>query len=157
MPPQQWAYSLVPGIPAVIVPTGVAALVVPSASVAEVVVVPPDLKPLPAVESWVLGYFRWRNYPVTLVSFERLAANQEVAQYNRVCVFYPLPGREPFDYFAVGMCGEPRSLEIPDSAGAVSVPSGVPNRFVAGAVAVGDRTLVIPDFDALKAAFYPDR
>jgi chemotaxis signal transduction protein len=146
-----------PGIPAVMVPTGIATLVVPSPAVAEIVSNPSDVKPLPAVESWVLGYFRWRNNPVTLVSFERLAADREMAQFNRVCVFYPLPVREPFDYFALGLSGEPRSLEIPDSARAVSIPPEVSNRFVAGAVAVDDRTLVIPDFDALKAAFYPDR
>lgn len=145
------------GVQAVIVPTGIAALVVPSATVAEIVSNPPDVKPLPAVEPWVTGYFRWRNYPVTLVSFERLAAGWETVRFHRVCVFYPLPGREPFDYFALGMSGEPRSLEIPDSAGAVSIPAPAASRFAAGAVTLDDRTLVIPDFEAMKAAFYPDR
>lgn len=137
------------------IPTDVATLVVPSATVAEIVSSSPPIKPLPAVESWVLGYFRWRNYPVTLVSFERLAAGGDRSTFHRLCVFYPLPGRQAHDYFALGMSGEPRTLEIDDSAGSVPLPEGVSPGFAAVAVAIGGRTLVIPDFEALKAAFYP--
>jgi len=138
------------------VPTDIATLIVPAATVAEVVSRPRDLKPLPAVEPWVVGYFHWRNYPVTLVSFERIASDRDVPEYSRVCVFHPLPGRQSFDYFALTMNGEPRSLEITDSADAGAVPAQVAARFVAGTVQHVDRTLVIPDFGALQAVFYPD-
>lgn len=138
------------------VPTEVATLLVPSVTVAEVVRRPADLKPLPAVEPWVAGYFRWRNYPVTLVSFERIAAGREIPDFSRACVFHPLPGRQPFDYFALTMKGEPRSLEITDSAGAGSLPEHLSEHFVSSTVQVDDRVLVVPDFGALKAAFYPD-
>lgn len=137
-----------------VVPTEVAALIVPAAAVAEIIAHPSALKPLPATSPWVLGYFRWRNYPVTLVSFERLAADREMSGFSRVCVFYPLPGRESFDYFAFVMNGEPRSLEIPDSAEADVLPAQVSSQFTAGALRIGDHTYVIPDFDRLKAAFY---
>lgn len=143
-------------IPGLLVPTEVAALVVPAATVAEVVAKPADLKPLPAVQPWVAGYFRWRKCPVTLVSFDHIAAGREIAEYSRVCIFHPLPGRQPFDYFALIMSGEPRSLEITDSAGAGDLPPQLSERFVSGTLQVGDRTLVIPDFDALRSAFYPD-
>jgi chemotaxis signal transduction protein len=145
------------GVQSLMIPTGVATLVVPSATVAEVIAGSPGLKPLPGVEPWVLGYFRWRNYPVTLVSFERLAAGRDISSFYRLCVFFPLPGREAFDYFALGLTGEPRGLEITDSAGPGALPAGLSQRFAAGAITMDDRTLVIPDFDALKAAFYPDR
>lgn len=143
-------------IPGLLVPTEVAALVVPAVTVAEVVARPADLKPLPVVQPWVAGYFRWRKCPVTLVSFDRIAAGRESAEYSRVCIFHPLPGRQPFDYFALIMNGEPRSLEITDSAGAGDLPPQLSERFVSGTLQAGDRTLVIPDFDALKSAFYPD-
>lgn len=143
-------------ISGLLVPTGVATLIVPAVTVAEVIPRPAGLKPLPAVAPWVHGYFRWRNRPVTLVSFERLAGDRETTEYSRVCVFHPLPGRPPFDYFALAMNGEPRSLEITDSAGAGAVPAQVSERFVSGVMTVDDRTLVIPDFNAFKAAFYPD-
>jgi hypothetical protein len=104
-----------------------------------------------------VGYFHWRNYPVTLVSFERLAADKEIAEFSRVCIFYPLPGRESFDYFALVMSGDPRSLEVPDSVAADTLPADVSQRFVSGAVKINDHTLVIPDFDAFKAAFYPEQ
>jgi hypothetical protein len=117
-----------------VVPTEVAALIVPAAAVAEIIAHPSALKPLPATSPWVLGYFRWRNYPVTLVSFERLAADREMSGFSRVCVFYPLPGR--------------------DSAEADVLPAQVSSQFTAGALRIGDHTYVIPDFDRLKAAFY---
>lgn len=143
-------------VPALAVPTAAATLVVPAATVAEVVARPADLRPLPGAEPWVLGYFRWRNRPVTLVSFDLIAAGRESPGFSRVCVFHPLPGRQPFDYFALTMKGEPRSIEITDSAGAGVPPAHLSGRFVSGAVQVDDRTLVIPDFGALKSAFYPD-
>lgn len=136
-------------------PTAAGTLVVPAAAVAEIIMHPPRIEPLPGVEPWVEGYFRWRNCPVTLVSFERLAADRETPDFSRVCVLYPLPGRESFDYFALVMNGEPRSVEIPESVTAASLPAEI-SRFAAGAVTINDRTLVIPDFDAFKAAFYPD-
>ena len=135
-------------------PTEVATLVVPGATVAEVVARPTDLKPLPAVKPWVRGYFRWRNCPVTLVSFEMLAADRKVVEYSRACIFYPLPGQRPFEFFALTVNGEPRSLEITDSAGVGALPAGVDERFVSGILEQNDRTLVIPDFGALAAAFY---
>lgn len=143
-------------IPGLMVPTEVATLLVPAITVAEVVAKPADLKPLPAVEPWVAGYFRWRNCPVTLVSFDRIAAGRESAEYSRVCIFHPLPGRQFIDYFALIMKGEPRSLEITDSAGAGSLPPHLSQRFVSGTVQTDDEILVIPDFAALKTAFYPD-
>ena len=143
-------------IPGLRVPTAVATLVVPAVAVAEVVAKPPDLRPLPAVEPWVEGYFRWRNYPVTLVSFDRMAAGWESPDFSRVCIFHPLPGRHAFDYFALIMEGEPRSMEITESAGAGPLPLHLSEQFAAGTLQAVDQTLVIPDFGAMKAAFYPD-
>ncbi|HSH40952.1 MAG TPA: chemotaxis protein CheW [Arenicellales bacterium] len=142
-------------IPGLVLPTGVARLVVPAATVAEVAPEPAALKPLPASERWVAGYFHWRNYPVTLISFESISANLGMPGYSRVCVFHPLPGRQPHDYFALIVNGEPRTLEITDSATAAPPPPQLSRRFVAGAIQVEGQTLVIPDFDALQAAFYP--
>jgi len=142
-------------VPSLMIPTRAATLVVPAATVAEIISHPPDIKPLPAVQPWVLGYIRWRNYPVTLLSFERLASDGEIPALSRVCVFYPLPGRETFDYFAMIMSGEPRSLEITDAAVSAPLPAQVSQHYTAGAVKAEDRSLVIPDFDALKSAFYP--
>jgi len=143
-------------IPGLRVPTAAATLVVPAITVAEVVAKPAEIKPLPAAEPWVAGYFRWRNYPATLVSFDRIAAGRESPGFSRVCVFHPLPGRQSFDYFALIMEGEPRSMEITDSAGAGPLPAHLYEQFVAGTLQAVDQTLVIPDFGALKAAFYPD-
>lgn len=141
-------------ISGLVVPTEVVALIVPAATVAEIVPLPSLLKPLPAMAPWVLGYFRWRNYPVTLVSFERLAADREISGFSRVCVFYPLVGREPFDYFAFVMKGEPRSLEIPDSAEVDVLPAQISPQYTIGALKIEGHTYVIPDFERLKVTFY---
>lgn len=143
-------------IPGLVVPTEAATLIVPAGTVAEIISRPSSLKPLPVMAPWVLGYFRWRNYPVTLVSFDRLAADREISGFSRVCVFYPLAGREPFDYFAFVMKGEPRSLEIPDSADAGVLPAQISPQFAVGALRIADLTYVIPDFEHLKTVFYDE-
>lgn len=142
-------------VPGLLIPTEAAELIVPAATVAEIILTPPEVKALPASPPWVLGYIRWRNSPVTLISFERLASDRDISGFSRMCVFYPLPGREAHDYFAMVMSGEPRSLEITDAAAAGTLPPQVSRHYAAGAVTMGDRTLVIPDFEALKEAFYP--
>jgi len=142
-------------LPGLIIPTEAAALIVPAASVAEIILSPPEVKPLPASPPWVLGYIHWRNYPVTLVSFERLASDQEISGFSRICVLYPLPGREAYDYFAVVTNGEPRSLEITDAVASAPLPPRVSKRYAAGAITLDHQTLVIPGLEALKTAFYP--
>jgi len=142
-------------VPGLMIPTEAAPLVVPAATVAEIVPNSPEVRALPASPVWVLGYIRWRNYPVTLVSFERLASDRDMPGFSRICVFYPLPGREAHDYFAMIMSGEPRSLEITDEVAAGTLPAQVSRQYSAGAVIVEGRHLVIPDLEALKAVFYP--
>lgn len=138
------------------IPTSIATLVVPTSMVAEVVVGPVETFPLPGVNPWVKGYFYWRNYPVTLVSFDRLAANQDPEEYKRICVFYPLYSREQHDYFALTAVGEPRSTVIHQSVSKEKLPDELSHRFAASALRHNGATLVVPDIDSIKAAFYPD-
>lgn len=134
------------------IPTEAATLVVPAAMTAEIIPRPPEVQPLPGAPPWVLGRFSWRNHSVTLISFDRLAADREASEPSRICVFHPLPGRPSTDYFALAMHGDPRSVEITDSAVAGSRPGALSPRFVAGVLSVNERALVIPDFDALHSA-----
>jgi len=142
-------------VPGLMIPARACTLLVPAATVAEIISTPPEVRPLPLSPDWVLGYIRWRNYPVTLVSFDAIASDRETAGFSRVTVFYPLPGRETYDYFALAMNGDPRSLEVTDAAAAGPLPPGVSGHYAAGTVSLENQVLVIPDFEALKAAFYP--
>lgn len=132
-------------------------LLVPSATVAEVVTMSPLLR-IPRVPPWVLGVLGWRGRAVPVISFEALllSAAPEPAARTKMVVFYPLPGRSDTEFFAMLSVREPQPRVIVDADDVVANPAGaVESPYVASTVKLGDSTLLIPDFDALKAAFYP--
>lgn len=141
-----------------LLPLQQSALLVPTALVAEVVNYD-DLQHLPRSAEWMLGLFNWRARPVPVVSFEALlgGAPASAARRSKVVVFYPLPGRKAWEFFAVLSAAEPQprdftELEAADlQAGAVESAS----TYLAMSVRLGAVTAGIPDFDALARLFYP--
>jgi chemosensory pili system protein ChpC len=122
-------------------------LLVPSATVAEVVTMSP-LTMIPGMAPWVIGVLGWRGRAVPVISFEALLMS--------AVVFYPLPGRSDSEFFAMLSVREPQPRVIMDAADVVPSPAGaVESPYVASTVKLGDSTLLIPDFEALRAAFYP--
>jgi len=73
---------------------------------------------------------------------------------GKVVVFYPLPGRQPWEFFGIIAAAEPQSRVVDSTALAstADVPDSV---FIASALRLGDSVLGIPDMDALAAALYP--
>jgi chemosensory pili system protein ChpC len=132
-------------------------LLVPSATVAEVVTMSP-LTMIPGMAPWVIGVLGWRGRAVPVISFEALlmSAAPEPAARAKMVVFYPLPGRSDSEFFAMLSVREPQPRVIMDAADVVPSPAGaVESPYVASTVKLGDSTLLIPDFEALRAAFYP--
>lgn len=132
-------------------------LLVPSATVAEVVTMSPLIR-IPRVPSWVIGVLGWRGRAVSVISFEALLMNTapEPAPRTKMVVFYPLPGRSDTEFFAMVSIREPQPRVIVDADEVIPNPAGaVESPYVASTVKLGDSTLLIPDFDALRAAFYP--
>ena len=132
-------------------------VLVPSATVAEVVTMSP-LTMIPHMPPWVIGVLGWRGRAVPVISFEALlmSAMPESEARAKMVVFYPLPGRSDSEFFAMLSVREPQPRVVVDAAEIISSPAGaVESPYVASTVKLGDSTLLIPDFDALKKAFYP--
>lgn len=141
-----------------LLPLQQAALLVPTALVAEVANYD-DLQPLPRSADWMLGLFNWRARPVPVVSFEALlgGAPAAPARRSKVVVFYPLPGRKSWEFFAVLSAAEPQPRDFTDLE-AVDLKAGAvesTNAYLAMSLRLGNVTAGIPDFQALARLFYP--
>lgn len=142
-----------------LLPLQQAALLVPTALVAEVVNVDEDLQPMPRSADWVVGLLNWRARPVPVVSFEALLGGAPASRGRRskVVVFYPLPGRKSWEFFGVLTAAEPQPREFTDIEAAnlkdAAVESG--NSYIAMSVRLDHLTAGIPDFEALGRLFYP--
>lgn len=139
------------------IPLAEGALLVPSAAVAEVAN-PTELHPLPGTPRWVLGVVGWRSQAVSVVSFEALLgrAPSFVTPASKIVVFYPLAGRRETEFYALLSSSEPRPQTVTSGAIEEEDPARLPDTpLIAAGVRLKDRTLYIPDFDALRRAFYP--
>ena len=143
---------------ALLVPLQQIALLVPTALIAEVVNLE-DLVPVPRGPNWMLGALNWRARAVPVVSFDALLGHvpQPPGRRAKLVVFYPLEGRQSWEYFAVMAASEPQPRAFSDQdatqlKGAVAVNS---SPYVAMALNLAGELAMIPDFHALHRAFYP--
>lgn len=138
------------------IPLAETSLLVPSAAIAEVVTAS-ALAPVPASPHWLLGVLGWRLQAVPVVSFDALLGGAVTAPTatSKIVVFYPLPGRKPFEFFGVLTQSEPRPQSIDAASAIAAEPGELPETPYLAAGLKGDgHLLAIPDFDALKALFY---
>jgi len=138
----------------VVISTDIVSLVVPAASVAEVL---PrmSVQHIPATQPWCLGFVVWRGLPVSVVSFESLVGGgTPIIEPSRLVVFYPLNGRSKQEFFALATNHEPRSMQVDAETASAPMPYGVSPQYVAGALRYGQQIVVIPNFEAMRRAFY---
>jgi chemotaxis signal transduction protein len=139
------------------IPTDRLPLLVPSATIAEVINVV-ALSPLPLVQAWALGVTGWRTKAVVVISFEALLAGTITmpGPRSKIIVFYPLPGANHGDFFGVLSTREPQPHVIDNNTDLVPNTAGaVESDYVAATVKLRDKTLLIPDMGALETMFYP--
>ncbi len=136
----------------VLVPVGNLRLLLPNATIAEVITdTPPE--PIPNAPEWLLGRIAWRGWRVPLVSFTRLAGAEEgdADLSVRVAVLKALGGDARLPFLAVVTRGFPRlttlnaELIIPTHDG-TPLPPGVRAH-----VLVRDDEAVIPDLEWIEA------
>lgn len=131
------------------------ALLVPSALVAEVVN-PAPLSPLPLAPVWLKGVLSWRSRPVPVISFEDLLGAETGTPTPRakIVIFYPLPGRRPYEFFGVQSLAEPQPRTFHD---AQQLQNRVEHRspLAAAAMQIDSTLALIPDLQALSATLYP--
>ncbi|MFC4528521.1 chemotaxis protein CheW [Dyella halodurans] len=136
----------------VLVPVGNLRLLLPNATVAEVITLPAS-EPVEGAPPWLLGRIAWRGWRVPLLSFTKLAGVSEgdTEQAVRVAVLKALGGHADLPFVAVITQGFPRlttlnaELIIPTHDGA-PLPPGVRAQ-----VLVRDDVAVIPDLEGIEA------
>ena len=136
----------------VLVPVGNLRLLLPNATIAEVVTQSKP-EPVDGAPDWLLGRIAWRGWRVPLVSFTRLAGTEEGdAELSvRVAVLKALGGNPALPFIAVLTQGFPRlttlnaELIIPTHDGS-ALPPGVRAH-----VLVRDDVAMIPDLEWLES------
>jgi chemosensory pili system protein ChpC len=132
-------------------------LLLPSATIAEVVSAP-ELSHVPLVQPWLVGAIGWRTLAVPVVSFSTLlgAAPSARAPGSKVVILYPFPGRADWEFVGLLTAAEPRPRSI-DAGEVVAVEaSDLPDSpFIASGLKHRGTVLAIPDLDALQRTFYP--
>jgi chemosensory pili system protein ChpC len=126
-------------------------LLLPNATVAEVISLPAPA-PVDGAPAWLLGHIAWRGRNVPLLSYARLAgaAAEELEPGTRVAVLKALGGNPRLPFIAVLTQGFPRlitlnaELIIPTHDG-TPLPPGV-----CAQVLVRDDVAVIPDLERLE-------
>jgi chemosensory pili system protein ChpC len=135
----------------VLVPAGDLRLLLPNATVAEVITLPTP-EPVAGAPDWLLGRIAWRGWRVPLVSFTQLAGAGEGDPdlAVRVAVLKALGGNPELPFIAVLTQGFPRlttlnsELIIPTHDG-TALPPGVRAH-----VLVRDDMAVIPDLEMIE-------
>jgi chemosensory pili system protein ChpC len=135
----------------VLVPVGNLRLLLPNATIAEVVTQSKP-EPVEGTPEWLLGRIAWRGWRVPLVSFTKLAGTEEGdAELSvRVAVLKALGGNPDLPFIAVLTQGFPRlttlnaELIIPTHDGS-ALPPGVRAQ-----VLVRDDVAMIPDLEWLE-------
>lgn len=132
-------------------------LLMPSANIAEVINAG-DFTPVPLAPAWLLGAFAWRTLAVPVVSFEGLMGGTVTAATpgSKMVIFYPLPGRRDWEFYAILTHAEPRPQTIDPEHAVAATSAELPDTpYVAAGLKLDGRLLVIPDLEALKKTFYP--
>lgn len=138
-----------------LVPLGSASLLVPSALVAEVINVGP-LQTLPLSEPWLLGLMNWRSRPVPVVSFDILLGHPipPVGPRAKIVIFYPLEGRNAYEFFGVITAAEPQPRTFHDGQ-ALSQTVENTSPYLALTLQLDKAVAGIPNLEALRGLFYP--
>ncbi|AKS40745.1 chemotaxis protein CheW [Wenzhouxiangella marina] len=136
-------------IRSVMVPISGAHILVPNATVAEVVGYS-DPQPVPDAPEWLLGTFLWRGWQVPLISFAALTETAETERTNgaRFCITKTLIQNERMPYVAILAQGFPRLTTITED-NLTEVPMDSKPIAVAGKVIVESTEALVPDLDRL--------
>ena len=146
-------------VQALVLPLQQLALLVPTALIAEVANVD-ELERVPRSPRWMLGLLNWRARPVPVISFDALLGHtpQPPGRRAKVVIFYPLAGRAAWEYFAIMAAGDPqpRAFGEQDAASLKNAIGVNGSPYVSLTLNLSGQLVAIPDFDALRQAFYPD-
>lgn len=137
----------------VLVPTGEERILLPNATVAEVMS-RVQIESFADTSPWLLGQIQWYGWRVPLVSLARFSqlGDETLGQNNKAIVLKSLGGREDFPYWGLLTSAFPQLVSVPRDglladASEDALPIGVHMR-----VLLGDQHVLIPDLDAIELA-----
>ena len=141
----------VPIIRGVLIQVADARLLLPNATIAEVLSYA-DPEPVADAPDWLLGRIRWRGWQLPLIAFSRFTgiAEEHGGLGSKVIVLKALGGDAKRPFFAVLTQGFPRLVTVTDGALATadddaSVPEGVLAR-----VRLNEDDALLPDLAVLE-------
>lgn len=135
----------------VLVQSGDERLLLPNATIAEVI----SRAPLSAVDgapAWLAGTFDWHGWQVPVVAFAQMVglSREAPAAQNKIVVLKALGGDESMPYYALLTPSFPRLVSVPRDglladATEEDLPAGVQVR-----VLLGDEVAILPDLRAVE-------
>ena len=135
----------------VLIQAGEHRLLLPNATVAEVLTRAP-VEPIADMPDWLPGRIDWHGWQVPLVKFATLAGLHEDAagRGNRVIVLKALGGDEALPYFGLLTASFPQLVSVPrDSlladASEDDLPRGIQMR-----VLLGEQSAMLPDLELVE-------
>ncbi|MFK7955894.1 MAG: chemotaxis protein CheW [Lysobacterales bacterium] len=144
--------QLAADIRGVMIPLTDAKILLPNASVSEVITYG-DPQPVNDAPSWVLGTITWRGWRIPLISFSLMAgqAPSENTSGAKVAILKALGGSTTMPYMALLAQGFPRLTTITDEnmlmeGDQESLPEGISH-----VVSVNDEAAFVPDLDGIES------
>lgn len=136
-----------------VVPLQKSSILVPNATVAEVIPYEP-LQRVQDTPDWFLGYLGWRGVQVPVISFEMLTVQRgsfSLVSVSSACllVLKSVSGASNFDFLAMVAQAEPKL--VPVTADELFAVDEAPNQTELERFGYGDEVVSIPDFDFIES------
>lgn len=136
-------------IRSVLLPVTEAELLVPNASIAELVAYSAPT-PIDQAPDWLLGNVLWHGWQVPVVAFGVLTEAQQVEPVEgaKICVTKSLIENDRMPYIGILAQGFPRLVTVTEAA-LTEVPGSSGHIAVAGKAIIGGREAWVPDLDRI--------
>jgi chemosensory pili system protein ChpC len=136
-------------IRSVLVPVTDAELLLPNASIAEIVAYSQPL-PIDQAPEWLLGNVLWHGWQVPVLAFGVLteAQDAEPIEGAKICITKSLIENDRMPYIGILAQGFPRLVTVTEAA-LSEVPGSSTHIAVAGKAIIGSREAWVPDLDRI--------
>ena len=140
-------------IRAVLIQTEAARLLLPNATISEVLSYAAP-EPVEDAPEWLLGTIRWRGWRLPLVAFAPLSGHgpEQGGLGHKVVVLKTLGGQATLPYFALLSTGFPRLVTVSRDRVATAGGDAELEPGVRARVTFNDEPALIPDIDGIEQA-----
>lgn len=138
----------------VLLPLKAGQLLLPNASVSEVIGYRDPEPPPEDAPAWLLGIMSWRQYPIPLVSFDSLLglSDTSIGARARIAICNTLNGNVDRPYVGILLRSIPHLVRVIEPLITPMEQPGDVDEMVARKVRISGQEAWIPDLDALESA-----